>query len=67
VRVLRDSMMAHIDEEQREVFPAAREVCDAEQLDVIAQQMMATMADLIEQGEPRRLVAQEMFETQPTV
>jgi hemerythrin-like domain-containing protein len=67
LRVLRDAALAHVDEERREVFPAAREVCDEDQLDAIAQQMMTTMTDLIEEGEPRRLVAQELLETQPTV
>jgi hemerythrin-like domain-containing protein len=64
---LENAVMEHIDEERGELFPRARRLCDDLALDRIANEMMATMTELIEEGEPRLHVREELYETQPTV
>jgi hemerythrin superfamily protein len=49
----------HVLEEERQLFPKVRKLLSREELVDIAQQMMSTMAELEEEGEPRQHVADE--------
>jgi hypothetical protein len=55
---------AHVDEERSDTFPLAEDVLDADQLEALAQEMLATMADIM-QGEPRYEVPAELEHPQP--
>ncbi len=62
-RLVRD----HVEEERAALFPRARRLCDDAMLETIASEMLATMADLLEEGEPRLHIPEELMATQPTV
>jgi len=57
--VLREIVEQHVQEERDEVFPEAERLFDEEELDALAQEMLATMADIM-QGEPRYEVPAEL-------
>jgi hemerythrin superfamily protein len=46
VSVLEQEVQQHIGEEEGELFPAVRRLCEPELLEALAQQMMATRADI---------------------
>lgn len=52
LRALAHEVQHHVEEERREVFPAAQQLFDADQLEAIGQEMTSTMAQL-QQGRPR--------------
>ena len=57
--VLREVVEQHVGEEREEVFPLAERLFDEEELEALAQEMLATMADIM-QGEPRYEVPAEL-------
>jgi hemerythrin-like domain-containing protein len=59
VKVLKEQVEHHVEEEEGELFPAAMKVLDEEEMGAVAQEMMALQAEL-EEGEPRNLIADEL-------
>jgi hypothetical protein len=52
LEVLREEVGHHVKDEEAELFPAARELLDGDQLEGIGQEMLATMAELLKE-EPK--------------
>lgn len=50
--VLREEVEKHVEEERDETFPIAEDLLDEDHLEALGQEMLATMADIM-QGEPR--------------
>ena len=57
--VLREEVERHVEEERNETFPQAERLLDDDQLDALGQEMLATMAELM-QGDPRYEVPAEL-------
>jgi hemerythrin-like domain-containing protein len=64
IKVLKEQVEHHVEEEEKELFPAAKKVLGKEELSAIAQEMMAVEADL-EDAEPRHDIPEELAR-QPT-
>lgn len=62
LEVLKEQLEHHISEEERQLFPKAKMMFDDDQLEAIGQEMTATMADLFDEGEPRRHIPEETEE-----
>ena len=63
---LSQRVLDHVEEERARLFPNVRRILDDDQLEAIAQAMLATMTELLEEGSPRERVVEEIHETQPT-
>jgi hemerythrin superfamily protein len=59
VKVLKEQVEHHVEEEEDELFPKVRQLLDKEMLIAIAQQMIATQEELIAEGMPRAAVPSE--------
>ena len=53
VKVLQEQIDHHVKEEEKELFPKVKKLLDAETLDALEQEMMATEEELIDAGDPR--------------
>jgi hemerythrin-like domain-containing protein len=62
LEVLKEQLEHHITQEERNLFPKAKAMFDDDQLEAIGQEMTATMADLFDEGEPRRHIPEETEE-----
>jgi hemerythrin superfamily protein len=59
IKVLKEQVEHHVEEEQTDLFPKVKKLLDSETLMAIAQEMTATQEELIEAGEPRNAVPGE--------
>jgi hemerythrin superfamily protein len=59
IKVLKEQVEHHVEEEQTDLFPKVKKLLDSETLMAIAQEMTATQEELIEEGEPRNAVPGE--------
>ena len=59
IKVLKEQVEHHVEEEHTDLFPKVKKLLDAETLTAIAQEMTATQEELIEEGEPRKAVPGE--------
>jgi len=59
VKVLKEQVEHHVEEEETDLFPKVKRLFDSEQLEAIGQEMSAEQAELEEKGEPRRSVPSE--------
>jgi hemerythrin superfamily protein len=59
IKVLKEQVEHHVEEEQTDLFPKVKKLLDSETLMAIAQEMTATQEELIEEGEPRNAVPAE--------
>jgi hemerythrin-like domain-containing protein len=59
VKVLKEQVEHHVEEEEDQLFPAANKVLDQDELEAVAQEM-ASLQDELEAGEPRNLIQQEL-------
>jgi hemerythrin-like domain-containing protein len=64
IKVLKEQIEHHVEEEEKQLFPAAKKVLGKEELSAIAQEMMAVEADL-EDTEPRNDIPEELARQQP--
>ena len=65
IKVLKEQIEHHVEEEEGELFPAAKKVLSQDEMAAIAQEMMAVQADL-EDAEPRNDIPDELARQQPT-
>jgi len=59
LKVLKEQVEHHVEEEQTDLFPKVKKLLDSETLMAIAQEMTATQEELLEAGEPRNAVPGE--------
>jgi hemerythrin superfamily protein len=59
VKVLKEDVEHHVEEEETELFPKVQKLFDAEQLETIAAAMEQTEGELLEAGNPRNAVPSE--------
>jgi hemerythrin superfamily protein len=62
VKVLKELVEHHVEEEEKDLFPKVRKIMSSEELLAIAQEMAATQDNLLEAGDPRELVRGETAE-----
>jgi hemerythrin superfamily protein len=65
LKVLRDEVQHHVEEEQRGLFPNVRKLFDAATLIAIGEAMSATRAQLVAAGSPRDAVTSETAHAAP--
>ncbi|HSZ82924.1 MAG TPA: hemerythrin domain-containing protein [Polyangia bacterium] len=62
IKVLKEQVEHHVEEEETDLFPKVRKLFDADQLEAIGQAMSAEQAELEEKGNPRDAVPAETQE-----
>jgi hypothetical protein len=65
IKVLKEQVEHHVEEERQDLFPKARKLLSKDELDAIAQEMTAEQVELEEKGEPRKAVPAETDEAAP--
>jgi hemerythrin-like domain-containing protein len=63
--VLKEQIEHHVEEEEKELFPKARRLLDAERLEDLGEEMEQLATELMQQGEPRRQVPDETGDAAP--
>jgi hemerythrin superfamily protein len=64
IKVLKEQVEHHVEEEEGQLFPASKKVLDKEDLTAIAQEMLALQEEL-EDAEPRNDIPEELARQQP--
>src|SRR3954467_10759351 len=59
VKLLKETVEHHVEEEEGDLFPKVKKLLDAESLEALAQEMTATQEELLEKGAPREAVPGE--------
>ena len=62
IKVLKEQVEHHVEEEETDLFPKVRKLFDADELEAIGQAMSAEQAELEEKGNPRDAVPDETEE-----
>jgi hemerythrin superfamily protein len=65
IKLLKEEVQHHVKEEEGDLFPKVRKILSKEDLDVIAQQMVAEQEELEEAGEPRNSIPAETSHATP--
>ena len=63
VKVLKEQVEHHVEEEEGDLFPKVKKIFDVQELTKIAEQMQGTMKTLQAKGDPRKAVPAETRET----
>ena len=59
IKMLREEVSHHVEEEETELFPEVRKLMSEEELEAIGQEMTATQEELLAEGNPRDHVPSE--------
>lgn len=59
IKVLKEQVEHHVEEEESDLFPKVRKLLDATQLEALGQEMSAEQAELEQQDEPRATIPSE--------
>lgn len=62
VKVLKEQIEHHVEEEEDELFPQVKKLFDEEALEALGQQMVATQEELLENERPRDVIPGETAE-----
>jgi hemerythrin superfamily protein len=62
LKVLKELVEHHVEEEESDLFPKVNKLLNKDDLDALAQEMMAEQTELEEEGEPRNKVPSETEE-----
>jgi hypothetical protein len=62
IKVLKEQVEHHVEEERQDLFPKARKLLSKDELDALAQEMTAEQVELEEKGDPRKAVPAETDE-----
>jgi hemerythrin superfamily protein len=65
VKVLKEQVEHHVEEEEGEMFPKVKKLLDETTLEALEQEMTATQEELLAKGEPRNQVPAETGEAAP--
>ena len=65
VKVLKEQIEHHVEEEENELFPQVEDLLDATALDALEQEMTATQEELLSEGNPREHIPDETGEAAP--
>ena len=65
IKVLKEQIEHHVEEEEGQLFPAAKKLLSREEMAAIAQEMMAVETEL-EDTEPRHDIPEELARQQPS-
>ena len=65
IKVLKEQIEHHVEEEEGQLFPAAKKLLSKDEMTAIAQEMMAVQ-DELEDSEPRNDIPEELARQQPT-
>lgn len=65
IKVLKEQVEHHVEEEEDEMFPKVKKLLDAEELDALEQEMIAEQEELEEAGNPRLAIPAETGEAAP--
>jgi len=65
VKVLKELVEHHVEEEETDLFPKVKKIFEEEELETIADEMQETMEELEAKGSPRKAVLRETREAAP--
>jgi len=65
IKLLKEEVQHHVKEEEGDLFPKVRKILSKDDLDVIAQQMLAEQEELEEVGDPRNSIPAETSHATP--
>jgi hemerythrin-like domain-containing protein len=65
MKVLKEEVEHHVEEEETELFAAAEDLLDDDMLDALEQEMTATQEELLATGQPARMVPKETERAAP--
>jgi len=65
MKVLKEEVEHHVEEEESELFPKVKKLLSADELDALEQEMVAEQQELEEAGEPRSAIPGETGEAAP--
>ena len=65
VKVLKEQVEHHVEEEETDLFPKVKKILSADELDALEQEMVAEQAEMEAAGEPRSAIPTETGEAAP--